>query len=256
MKKTDYITALTNIDDCFVEEAAMHASDPKTARKLSKRFIAVAVAAVLVLLTTVVCFGNDGSIVVDIVESDLFQYDGKLEPGEVRLMELCEEYGIPTDFDISGGLWLEEKHCGDYYYEYGWVKTSSKIFAFYITNDDLSEIKIETHQYLCKNDIDEFESVDQFREVEEFKTDTKYIKNNGTTVLIHDVEEGWHIFGSYVYFSGEALNEYRPFAENMWYGKLYGGGGYSQLNENATEFVESIEDVILSDSYRNEFINR
>lgn len=251
MKKTDYISALTNIDDCFVEEAAFSSKSAY----VNKRKIVLLVAAVLAMIVSLGCIDN-GLILVDPVEDDIFTYDGILEPGEVRLMELCEEYGIPTDFDISGGLWLEEKHCGDYYYEYGWVKTSSKIFAFYITNDDLSEIKIETHQYLCKNDIDEFESVDQFREVEEFKTDTKYIKNNGTTVLIHDVEEGWHIFGSNVYFSGEALNEYRPFAENMWYGKLYGGGGYSQLNENATEFVESIEDVIGSDSYRNEFISR
>lgn len=240
MTGNELLDRMDLINSEYVEEALDSAPKRVINRK---RVLLVAVAAVLVMLTSLAWVDN-GFILVDPVENDIFLYDGKLEPGEVRLMELCEEYGIPTDFDITGGFWLDEKHSGDYYYEYGWVKTASKIFAFYITNDDTSEIKIETHQYLCNEDVNEF------------KTDTEFVKSNGTTVIIHDVEEDWNIFGSYVYFSGEALNENLPFAENMWYGKLYGGGGYSRLNEKATEFAESVEDVIRSNSYKNEFVNR
>ncbi|MBQ8623611.1 MAG: hypothetical protein IJ424_04440 [Oscillospiraceae bacterium] len=245
MKLDDFVNELTNIDDKIIEESAEILTSAKRTHNFSKKIIAIAVAAVLVMLTAVVCIGYDVAIIVDPVENDLFLYDGRLEKGEVRLKEICEEYGIPTDIDITGGYWLDTKYSGDYYYEYGYVKTASKIFAFYLTNDDESEIKMETHQYLCNEDIDEF------------KADTEYVKSNGTTVIIHDVEEGWKVFGSQVYFSGEAINEYGlPFAENMWYGKLYGGGGYSRLNDKATEFAESYEDVIRSDSYKNEFVNR
>ncbi len=247
MKDLEYIKALTDIDESFVQEA-MSSNKIKVTSKLSKKLI-VAVAAVLALLTLLACVDN-GITLVDSVEDDIFTDDGTLEPAEVRLKEICEEYGMPTDMGIDDGYadctgyYYQDMQIGDYYYEFGYVSTGHKIFAFYLTNDNESEIKIETFQMLCNETEDEF------------KTETEYKKNCGTTVIMRDVEEGWKLFGSGSYFSGEAINENLPFAENMWYGKCKGGSGYSHLNDKAVEYADIVYKEFNSDSHRNEFVNR
>lgn len=245
MKKTDYISALTNIDDCFIEEAAFSSKSAY----VNKRKIVLLVAAVLAMIVSLGCIDN-GLILVDPVEDDIFTYDGILEPGEVRLQEICKEYGIHTDMGIDdgyaecAGYYYQDMQVGDYYYEFGYVYTGYKTFAFYLTNDNESEIKIETINTLYNETEDEC------------KTKTEYIKDFGTTVIISDFEKGWKVFGNGVHFSGEGINENLPFAENMWYGKCKGGTGFSRLNDKATEYAEIVFEEFKSDSHRNEFISR
>lgn len=245
MKKTDYISALTNIDDCFVEEAAFSSKSAY----VNKRKLVLLVAAVLAMIVSLACIDN-GLILVDPVEDDIFTYDGILEPAEVRLQEICKEYGIPTDMGFDdgyadcAGYRYQDMQVGDYYYEFGYVYTGYKIFAFYLTNDNESEIKIETISTLYNETEDEC------------KTITEFIEDSGTTVIIRDFEEEWKVFGTGVYFSGEGINENLPFAENMWYGKCKGGTGFSHLNDKATEYAEIVFEEFKSDSHINEFINR
>ena len=61
MKDIDYISSLTNIDDCFLEEAS-GSCKMKTKHNFSKKIIAIAIAAVLTVLTSVVCVAYNSII--------------------------------------------------------------------------------------------------------------------------------------------------------------------------------------------------
>ncbi len=240
MKDIDYISSLTNIDDCFLEEAS-GSCKMKTKHNFSKKIIAIAIAAVLAVLTSVVCVAYNSIIASARKDTCLFAQTHPLHTlsaDMVRLKELCEEYNIDTNFYMSAVYDYHIKHVDDYYYEYGFVETESIMFAFYLTNDDSLEIKIETHQYLHNKDNGGFD------------TQSHFVKNYGNTVIIKEVEEGWESYGTTVLMYGDGLD--RTLGNEVYSASAYN----SRLSNEGNGHAESLVGKFHSESYQQEFISR
>lgn len=154
MKKTDYISALTNIDDCFVEEAAFSSKSAY----VNKRKIVLLVAAVMMAIMLVACSTYEyvESIEIEILslEDEMIEYIpdyevksrvsyGGQENKSVRLKEIAIEKGYNEEITTS---FYACKKLEQVFVEAGAFHTDKEAFAFLYTNVD--NFAQDTYVYL------------------------------------------------------------------------------------------------------------
>lgn len=209
MKDLEYIKALTDIDESFVQEA-LSVNDSTTKRRFSKRFVAIAVAAaILVLIATGWIYAsnisaqfkisksislpdsiaNEVPIPVLTPNSTNAEYGG-YEHLLTRLPIIAEQYGVTYE-EVSH---YRLKNDGEYFIETGAFFTDDEAFAFFFTSD--SVLETENHVYVVLYN----------EQKNEYKYEHRSFINTGSYTVSVKAEHGWSIIGAGSYFFSETTS--------------------------------------------------
>lgn len=238
MKENKLISAMDFIDEKYMQEAITY-QKPAIRHTISKRGVALLVAAVLVIVLAVGAYASYNYLLSNPKKPSFPVTLGSLHPGitqeERRLFEISQQYDISL---VNGFIWTTDyniEYIGDYYYEYGVASTPKQLFMFFFTNDPNHEVRLEGIQYLKNGKT--------------YEVEHEFVKDYGDTVVIMDVPRGWEICGrSFTFYceavednvfgwgTGSGITEDQAFIDSYKRKYFWGNGEYTK--EQAEKFEE------------------
>ncbi len=190
MKDLEYISALTNIDDEFVNEAATAA---KTVSITNKRKIALLVAAVMMAVMLVACSAliarseifTDEIPSVTVNERLEVMKDQTIDKFFAHLRELMDDHGIAEEDVITKAC--QEYLSHGYYFDEMLVATKDKLIGRIITDAKNFTFDVELIGFFYNEKTEEFKTVSQ--------TATS---SGGKLEIVMDAEKGWICYGGFM----------------------------------------------------------